>query len=177
MIASVLQCSIICLTAKSRPISQPIKTILLALVSHARRWPHEYASMRARNRKIWKDIEQYPEPTYPSPKPTSTLASHLRQNVGLGQGKVGSFLETYNDPNCFRNSKKCPSLLRASNGERKVKLCKSTALRPSSSLLRHSPLAHALYLLPQKKSKRPVAVNKHWGNSIWLCTTGPPIYM
>ena len=25
-------------------------------------------------------------PTYPSPKPTLTLVSHLRQNVGLGEG-------------------------------------------------------------------------------------------
>ena len=25
-------------------------------------------------------------PTYPSPKPTSTLISHLRQNVGSGEG-------------------------------------------------------------------------------------------
>ena len=25
-------------------------------------------------------------PTYPSPKPTSTLTSHLEQNVGLGEG-------------------------------------------------------------------------------------------
>ena len=37
LIASVLQCSVICWTAKSRPISQPIETILLALVSHSRR--------------------------------------------------------------------------------------------------------------------------------------------
>ena len=36
--------------------------------------------------------------TYPSPKPTSTLASHLGQNVGLGEGQVVSFLVTYNDP-------------------------------------------------------------------------------
>ena len=78
---------------------------------------------------------------------------------------------------CFRNTKKCPSLLRASNGERKVKLCKSAALRPRSSLLRHSTHAHALYLLSQKENKRPVAVYQHWGNWIWLCTTGPSIYM
>ena len=25
-------------------------------------------------------------PTYPSPNPTLTLTSHLRQNVGLGKG-------------------------------------------------------------------------------------------
>ena len=30
-------------------------------------------------------------PTYPSLKLTSALASHLGQNVGLGEGKVGSF--------------------------------------------------------------------------------------
>ena len=34
-------------------------------------------------------------PTYPSPKPTLTLTSHLGQNVGLGEGQVGSFPETY----------------------------------------------------------------------------------
>ena len=32
--------------------------------------------------------------TYPSPKLTLTLASHLGQTVGLGEGQVGSFLET-----------------------------------------------------------------------------------
>ena len=37
-------------------------------------------------------------PTYPSPKPTLTLTSHFGQNVGLGEGQVGSFSETYNDP-------------------------------------------------------------------------------
>ena len=36
--------------------------------------------------------------TYPSPKPTLTLASYLGQNVGFGEGQVGSFPETYNDP-------------------------------------------------------------------------------
>jgi len=36
-------------------------------------------------------------PTYPSPKPTLTLTSHLGQNVGLGEGCVGRFPETYND--------------------------------------------------------------------------------
>ena len=38
-------------------------------------------------------------PTYPFPKPTLTLTSHLGQNVGLGEGYVGSFLETYYEPN------------------------------------------------------------------------------
>ena len=37
-------------------------------------------------------------PTYPSSKPTLTLASNLRQKVGLREGWVGSFPETYNDP-------------------------------------------------------------------------------
>ena len=37
-------------------------------------------------------------PTYPSPKPTLTLSSHLGQNVGVGEGKEGIFPETYNDP-------------------------------------------------------------------------------
>ena len=34
--------------------------------------------------------------TYPSPKPTLTIISHLGQNVTLGEGWVGSFSETYN---------------------------------------------------------------------------------
>ena len=38
-------------------------------------------------------------PTYPFPKPTLTLTSHLGQNVGLGEGYVGSFPGTYNEPN------------------------------------------------------------------------------
>jgi len=38
-------------------------------------------------------------PTYPSPKLTLTLTSHLGQNVCLGEGYVGSFPETYNKPN------------------------------------------------------------------------------
>ena len=37
-------------------------------------------------------------PIYPSPKPILTLTSHLGQNVGLGEGWVGSFPETYNEP-------------------------------------------------------------------------------
>ena len=37
-------------------------------------------------------------PTYPSSTPTSTLTSHLGHNVSLGEGQVGSFPETYNDP-------------------------------------------------------------------------------
>ena len=37
--------------------------------------------------------------TYPSPKSAITLVSHLGQNVGLGEGSVGSFLETQIDPN------------------------------------------------------------------------------
>ena len=31
--------------------------------------------------RFWEKL-----PTYPSPKPTSTLTSHLEQNVGLGEG-------------------------------------------------------------------------------------------
>ena len=37
-------------------------------------------------------------PTYPFPKPTLTLTPHLGKNVGLGEGLVGSFPRTYNDP-------------------------------------------------------------------------------
>ena len=36
-------------------------------------------------------------PTYPSPKPTLTLPSHLGKNVGLGEGRVGSFPEKYDE--------------------------------------------------------------------------------
>ena len=36
-------------------------------------------------------------PTYPSPKSTLALTSHLGQNVSLGEGLEGSFPETYND--------------------------------------------------------------------------------
>ena len=40
-------------------------------------------------------------PTYPSPKPTLTLTSHLGQNVGLREGSVGSFPEKYNYSESF----------------------------------------------------------------------------
>ena len=43
-------------------------------------------------------VEGETVPTYPSPKPALTLTSHVGQNVGLGEGQVGSFPETYNDP-------------------------------------------------------------------------------
>ena len=36
-------------------------------------------------------------PTYPSPKPTLRLTSHLGKNVGLGKGKVDRYPETCND--------------------------------------------------------------------------------
>ena len=43
-------------------------------------------------------------PNYLSPKLTLTLNSHLRQNVGLGDGLVGSFPETYNNNNvCLKS--------------------------------------------------------------------------
>ena len=32
-------------------------------------------------------------PVYPFPKPTLTISSYLGQNVGLGEGLVGSFTE------------------------------------------------------------------------------------
>ena len=38
------------------------------------------SASRSRSR-FWETI-----PTYPSPNPTLTLTSHLRQNVGLGEG-------------------------------------------------------------------------------------------
>ena len=37
-------------------------------------------------------------PTYPSPKLTLKLTSYLGQNFGLGEGLVGSFPRTNNDP-------------------------------------------------------------------------------
>ena len=40
-------------------------------------------------------------PTYPSPKPTLPLTSHLGQNVGLREGWVGSFQEKYNYSESF----------------------------------------------------------------------------
>jgi len=51
---------------------------------------------------IWHILDHYifpgKLPTYPSPKPTLTFTSHLGQNVGLGEGLVGSFPRTYKDP-------------------------------------------------------------------------------
>ena len=47
---------------------------------------------------FWIIIVFWETAPYPSPKPTLTLNSHLRQNVGLGEGGGGSFPETYNDP-------------------------------------------------------------------------------
>ena len=49
--------------------------------------------------------------TYPSPKPTLTLTSQLGQNVGLGEaeggGGVGSFSDTYNDPENVPSAVRC----------------------------------------------------------------------
>ena len=39
--------------------------------------------------------------TYPFPKPTLTRGSHLGQNIGLGEGYVGRFPETYNDASMY----------------------------------------------------------------------------
>ena len=50
-------------------------------------------------------------PTYPSPKPTLTLPSHLGQNVGLGEGKVGSFPDKYNDSEFLGFNSRCDSYL------------------------------------------------------------------
>ena len=36
-----------------------------------------------KTKKLWIIIRYWNLPTYPSPKPTLTLTSHLRQNVGL----------------------------------------------------------------------------------------------
>ena len=43
--------------------------------------------------RFLKNCPQYPPPP-PQPKPTLSLSSHLGQNVGLGEGWVGSFPET-----------------------------------------------------------------------------------
>ena len=40
-------------------------------------------------------------PTYPSPNLTFCPKRELSVNVRFGEGKVGSFPETYTDPNCF----------------------------------------------------------------------------
>ena len=37
----------------------------------------------------WINLISGKLPTYPSPKPTLSLTSHLRQNVGLGGGGGG----------------------------------------------------------------------------------------
>ena len=50
-------------------------------------------------------------PTYPSSKPTLTLPYHLGQNVGLGEGKVGSFPEKYNDTEFLGFNSRCDSYL------------------------------------------------------------------
>ena len=39
--------------------------------------------------------------TYPSPKPTLTLTSHLGQNVGLGEGYVGRCYENLAKIHCY----------------------------------------------------------------------------
>ena len=41
-------------------------------------------------------------PTYPFPKPTFCPKWEASVNVGLGEGKVGSFPETYNDSVSFQ---------------------------------------------------------------------------
>ena len=44
--------------------------------------------------------------TYPSSKPTFCPKREVSVYVGLGEGKVGSFPETYNDPNRLRNKRR-----------------------------------------------------------------------
>ena len=58
-----------------------------------------------------KGYESGKLPTYPSPKPTLTLPYHSGQNVGLGEGKVGSFPEKYNDPEFLGFNSRCDSYL------------------------------------------------------------------
>ena len=61
---------------------------------------------RLRIQASQKDLDHYyvtgKLPTYPSPKPTLTLISHLGQNVGLKEGLVGSF------PLYLRQGGSCP---------------------------------------------------------------------
>ena len=58
-------------------------------------WP--VLIFREGTKRLWTYVSKK-LPTYPSPTPTSTLTFHLGQNVGLREGYVGSFPETYNDP-------------------------------------------------------------------------------
>ena len=51
-----------------------------------------------RNKKV-QAYWYHPTPPPSPPKTTSTLTRHLGQIVGLREGLVGSFLETYNDSN------------------------------------------------------------------------------
>ena len=59
---------------------------------HAKRVPALLTKEKGSIKVNWK------LPTYPSPESTLTLTSHLRQNVGLGEGQVGSFPETLIEP-------------------------------------------------------------------------------
>ena len=70
LIASVLQCSVICWTAKSRPISQPIETILLALVFHARRCLMNMLPGVLEKEKFGKTLNSIHSP------PTPSLSQH-----------------------------------------------------------------------------------------------------
>ena len=74
LIASVLQCSVICWTAKSRPISQPIETILLALVSHARRCLMNMLPGVLEKEKCGKTLNSIHSP----PTPPLSQHPHLR---------------------------------------------------------------------------------------------------
>ena len=53
--------------------------------------------IRESRQKPQANIRFWKLPTYPSLKPTLTLTCHLWQNVGLGEGQVGSFPGMYND--------------------------------------------------------------------------------
>ena len=52
------------------------------------------SALNSNQRSIYVSWKVLP---YPSHKPTLTLTSHLGQNVGLGEGWVVSFPETYDD--------------------------------------------------------------------------------
>ena len=58
-----------------------------------------------------KGYESGKLPIYPSPKPTLILTPLIGQNVGLGEGKVGSFPEKYNDPEFLGFNSRCDSYL------------------------------------------------------------------
>ena len=71
-------------------------------------------------------------PSYPSPKPTLTFASHLGKKGCLREGFVGSFPETYNDP-----------LVKAFTKGRYFIICLQPIERPIWRPFTRSPIEHS----------------------------------